>query len=136
MPPEGSPCWIEIMSRDVEVCKKFYSALFPSWDFKPATDEYKADAIAMYSFTQPSGLSGGIMKLPSDCHREDQKMGVGMTVYYFCESIEKTKARVHELGGSTCMEKTPQGDNGWYANFKDPEGNRFGVYEVNPAHRK
>ena len=34
------------------------------------------------------------------------------------------------------MEKTPQGDNGWYANFKDPEGNRFGVYEVNPAHRR
>jgi len=34
------------------------------------------------------------------------------------------------------MEKTPQGDNGWYANFKDPEGNRFGVYEVKPSHCK
>ena len=41
------------------------------------------------------GLSGGIMKLPSDCQREDQKMGVGMTVYYFSESIEKVPSSLH-----------------------------------------
>lgn len=29
------------------------------------------------------------------------------------------------------MDKTPERDNGWFANFVDPEGNRFGVYEAN-----
>jgi predicted enzyme related to lactoylglutathione lyase len=28
------------------------------------------------------------------------------------------------------MEKTPEGENGWFMNFTDPEGNRFGAYET------
>lgn len=35
------------------------------------------------------------------------------------------------LGGVNVLPKTPQGENGWFANFKDPEGNWFGVYEAN-----
>ncbi|OCK79446.1 hypothetical protein K432DRAFT_330126 [Lepidopterella palustris CBS 459.81] len=136
MPPEGSPCWIEIPAHDVPALKNFYAALFPSWEWKPSTEEYKPENIAMISFKQPSGLSGGIIKLPADCVRDEQKNGVGFTVYFFAESIEGIQAKIHELGGKTCLEKTEQGKNGWYANFTDPEGNRFGTYEVNLANMK
>jgi hypothetical protein len=30
------------------------------------------------------------------------------------------------------MEKTPESENGWFANAKDIEGNRFGIYELHP----
>lgn len=33
-------------------------------------------------------------------------------------------------GGKKVLDKTPQGKSGWYANFTDLEGNRFGVYEA------
>jgi predicted enzyme related to lactoylglutathione lyase len=39
--------------------------------------------------------------------------------------------KVHELGGTTVMSKTPEGKNAWFVNVKDPEGNRFGMYECN-----
>jgi len=29
------------------------------------------------------------------------------------------------------LPKSPEREHGWFANFKDPEGNRFGVYEAN-----
>ena len=35
--------------------QKFYTSLFPSWEFKPATAEYDAENIVLYSFVKPSG---------------------------------------------------------------------------------
>lgn len=43
--------------------------------------------------------------------------------------LVQTEAKVHELGGKTCLAKTKQGEGGWFMNFLDPQGNRFGVYE-------
>lgn len=113
--PQGSPCWIEILAEDTVALKvkqfpfakkskhftsqhtkepantlqNFYAAIFPAWEFRPATEQYKEDAIVMYSFTEPKGLSGGIIKLPEHCTpRGEQPMGAGFTVYYFVESIE------------------------------------------------
>ncbi|KAF2807094.1 uncharacterized protein BDZ99DRAFT_465025 [Mytilinidion resinicola] len=133
MPREGALCWVEFLAHDVPKLKEFYSALFPNWDFKPNTEEYKIEDIAMVSFSGGSGLSGGIVKLPADCKREEQQNGVGTTSYFLVESIEETKPKVERLGGTMCLPKTEQGKNGWFANFRDPEGNRFGVYEVNRA---
>lgn len=38
-----------------------------------------------------------------------------------------------KLGGVKVMDKMGHKDRGWFANFKDPEGNRFGTYEPNGA---
>lgn len=35
-----------------------------------------------------------------------------------------------KLGGKKVLDKMAEGDNGWFANFVDLEGNRFGVYEA------
>jgi hypothetical protein len=45
----------------------------------------------------------------------------------------QTEARVHELGGKTVLPKTAEGTNGFYINVTDPEGNRFGLYELGRA---
>jgi predicted enzyme related to lactoylglutathione lyase len=42
----------------------------------------------------------------------------------------QTQKKVEELGGRTCCEKTPEGENGWYMYFIDVAGNRFGIYQL------
>ncbi|KAF2113943.1 hypothetical protein BDV96DRAFT_647436 [Lophiotrema nucula] len=129
IPPVGAPCWIEIMSVDPAKLKEFYASLFPAWNWK---DPVQDGRVIQYDFKQPSGISGGIVKLPEDCVRpSEQPMGSGTTVYYFVESIEKIERDIAELSGTLCLPKTAEGKNGWFANFRDPEGNRFGVYEAN-----
>jgi predicted enzyme related to lactoylglutathione lyase len=58
-------------------------------------------------------------------------MGSGMTVYYFVNSIEAFEKEAAAVGAKLVLPKTKESDHGWFANFKDIEGNRFGVYEVN-----
>ncbi|CZR63044.1 uncharacterized protein PAC_12941 [Phialocephala subalpina] len=130
IPPVGSPCWIEIPAVDVQACKKFYTSLFPTWEFKASTEKYPEERIAMWSFAAPSGLSGGIVQVAADCKTAELKNGMGFTIYHFVESIEEAQKRAEELGGKTLCEKTPEGDNGWYMYLLDVAGNRFGIYQL------
>ncbi|KAF2004034.1 hypothetical protein P154DRAFT_560863 [Amniculicola lignicola CBS 123094] len=128
VPPVGAPCWIEIMAEEPTKLKEFYAALFPAWNWK---DTSHAAGVIMYDFKQPSGISGGIIPLPKECVRAEQSMGSGMTVYYFVNSIEDFEKEATAVGAKLVLPKTKESENGWFANFKDIEGNRFGVYEVN-----
>ncbi|ORY18221.1 hypothetical protein BCR34DRAFT_361470 [Clohesyomyces aquaticus] len=93
IPPEGSPCWVEIMSTDPPKLKSFYESLFPSWSFKNlVAGDARGNDVVHYEFAKPAGLSGGIVKLPEGCTPGEQPMGKGMTVYYFVVSIEEVCA--------------------------------------------
>ncbi|KAF8860192.1 hypothetical protein BDZ45DRAFT_800985 [Acephala macrosclerotiorum] len=129
-PPPGSPCWVAIPAVDVQACKKFYSSVFPSWEFKAGTEQYPDEKIAMWNFAAPSGLGGGILQVSADCKRSELKDGMGVTIYHFVESIEETQKKVEELGGKSLCEKTPEGTNGWLMYFMDVAGNRFGIYQL------
>jgi hypothetical protein len=80
---------------------------------------------------------------------QEQVMGSGFTVYYFVDSIEEVSEhllksslaflttlqasdRIHKAGGKTVLPKMEQGDDGWFANLVDVEGNRFGIYQLRP----
>ncbi|KIX97421.1 uncharacterized protein Z520_06873 [Fonsecaea multimorphosa CBS 102226] len=128
-PAEGSPCWIEIPARDIDKLKEFYSNLFPTWTWRGDSSD-SDHHVAPFQFKDPKCLSGGLVKMPDDCGPNTQTLGSGVTVYHMVESLEKTEARIHELGGKTVMPKTAQGDSGVYINATDPEGNRFGIYQL------
>lgn len=82
--------------------------------------------------------------MPADCPARIQQMGSGMTVYYIVPNLDEVflvtlrqlvhsyafqiEAKVHKLGGRTCLKKTSEGENSAYMNFNDPQGNRFGAY--------
>lgn len=51
-----------------------------------------------------------------------------MNIYLTLLQIEKN---IVKLGGGKVMGKKPERDHGWFANFADPEGNRFGAFEAN-----
>jgi len=128
--PLGAPCWIEIISSEPHKLKDFYAALFPAWKFREADIEASSETVHIH-FEQPSGLTGGIVKLPADCPKPtDQPMGIGSTVYYFVDSIDDIEKKIEGLGGKTVLKKKAESEHGYYANYKDPEGNRFGVYET------
>jgi predicted enzyme related to lactoylglutathione lyase len=44
------------------------------------------------------------------------------------DDIESTLAKVEELGGQTVTPKTEIPDMGWFAVFKDPQGNLIGLF--------
>ncbi|KAJ9608204.1 hypothetical protein H2200_007192 [Cladophialophora chaetospira] len=129
-PVDGWPCWIEIPARDVEKLKTFYSSLFPSWTWTETDHPHDGPPVALFEFKKPKGLGGGIIKMPEDCGPNSQTLGSGVTVYHMVESLEKTEARIHALGGKTVLPKTAQGEMGYFINATDPEGNRIGIYQL------
>ncbi|KAH1622686.1 hypothetical protein KXX16_000017 [Aspergillus fumigatus] len=129
-PPAGSPCWVEIPARDTQKLKGFYSAIFPSWEWRPAQSAEDQSKVQHYSFVEPKGLTGGIVQMPEGCAPTEQIMGSGMTVYYLVDSLDMVEKTIRECGGGTCLPKTPESSHGWFMNFRDPEGNRFGCYEI------
>ena len=62
--PPGTPCWVDLMSPDVDGSKAFYTTVF-GWD---ATDELDNDGNRIYvSFNLPdSALSRGLVQIDLD----------------------------------------------------------------------
>lgn len=52
-------------------------------------------------------------------------------VYFFVDDIEETLRKAVECGGKQTLERTAQGEHGWYADFRDSEGNFHGLFSVN-----
>ncbi|CAO2652143.1 Nn.00g004260.m01.CDS01 [Neocucurbitaria sp. VM-36] len=128
-PPIGSPCWIEIMSSEPTKLKEFYAALFPAWKF--TEPEAGMPENVQYMFEQPDRLGGAILSLPEGCAKaREQNLGVGSTVYYLVDTIEEIEQDIAKLGGTQVVKKTTVPGHGWFANFKDPEGTRFGCFET------
>ena len=74
-------------SIDISPAKRFYSQVF-DWNFKPASDDYPEDKLAMFTYPDPklSTLGGGIVK------QEPDKIKSGFIVYLYVDSIEETLA--------------------------------------------
>lgn len=87
--------------------KAFYSAIFPSWEWKPAQSAEGQSKVQQYSFAElkgkpammhnPSkslnlgfrlGFGGGIVQMPEGYAPTEQIMGSGMTVYYSVNSLD------------------------------------------------
>jgi predicted enzyme related to lactoylglutathione lyase len=127
-PIYGSPCWIEIPATNVTRAKTFYADVF-NWAFKPATQNYPADKIAMFSVPDPklSSLGGGIVNVSGAEHKPGKG---GSVVYLWVDSIEEAIEKIKKAGGSVVQEKSPEGDHGWLAKFGDTEGNVHGIYTM------
>lgn len=53
-----------------------------------------------------------------------------MTVNIQVDDIEQVPAKIESAGGSTLIPKQEVPGMGWFAWFKDPEGNVLGLWKV------
>jgi uncharacterized protein len=73
--------------------------------------------------TEPGFINGGMLS-------RSQGATTGPVIVVDVPSIDASLERIGTLGGSVVAPKTPVGDMGFAAYFKDPEGNVVGLWET------
>ncbi|MGN2636663.1 VOC family protein [Nocardia takedensis] len=116
---DGAPSWFELHSRDYDRVLTFYKEVF-GWQDTFAMPEQ--DGFRYTTIHSTSPMRGGVFDasvLPADAPG-------GWTVYFGADDVDKSVARVVELGGSVIApaENTPYGR---MATVADPRGVRFSL---------
>ena len=120
--------YFEIPADDIEKTKKFYEKIFDWKIEKYDKDENKYYFVETtdvgedeWTPVEPGAINGAIVK------REDSNEK--LIDYIEVDSIEEMQKKIEKNGGKMIKPKTKMGEWGWWATFKDPEGNEFGLYE-------
>ena len=108
--------YLELGATNVVRAAIFYMRVF-DWQFSdPNQTTYSTFS------SGDSGIGGGI-------YRTDTiKTGGGMVPYIYVEDIEASCARVVEEGGRIVVAKSDIPGTGWFAHFKDLDGNLLGLF--------
>src|SRR5262245_38711692 len=114
----ASLVWFEIPADNVERARKFYCALF-GWKISPFPGVQ--DYLHVETGGEDASPDGGLMP------RKDPKQPI--TNYILVESVDRSAARVKELGGNICVPKTAVAEMGYFAICLDTENNMFALWE-------
>lgn len=115
----------ELPYDDEARARDFYGGLF-GWDLQ----SYPGMDYTMVSTgptgdqgpTEPGYINGGMG------HRSDALSAPVVVVDV--EDIDATLAEVESRGGAVVEGRSPVGDMGWAAYFRDPEGNVIGLWQT------
>ncbi len=117
--PQGTPCWADLASGDVEGSRAFYGALF-GWEWDVLGPEF-----GNYS----TGLLRG-KKVAAVASRMDDSQPVAWTTYLAVDDADKWAAAVPAAGGTVAMAPMEIPGQGRLAIAADPTGAFFGVWEA------
>jgi predicted enzyme related to lactoylglutathione lyase len=110
---------VELPAEDKGAAAKFYSDLF-GW-------QTQVDEQFDYAMFQPQdGPGGGFSPLGDDVVPGD------VIVYVGTDDIEATLDKATSLGGEVVTPKMEIPGSGWLAIFRDPTGNRIGLWKGVP----
>lgn len=123
--------FFEIPAADFSRAVDFYETVF---DVKLPVFECEQEKMA--SFMEEGETVGGIFYAPEFPISEDgkpvhfQPSEYGVLIHFNCDDITETLRKVIEKGGKVIVPRTKiEADcKGWFAVFKDSEGNRIGIY--------
>ena len=110
-------CQIEITSSDLERSLAFYEGVF-GWKKAPA------DLHNYIVLSVPSDCPYGISLVPGI----PSTKGRGIVLYYGLENPEEIIDRVEDNGGKILMGPQRLPGYGMIYQFKDPDGNVFGIF--------
>jgi uncharacterized protein len=114
----------EIGCKDMPKIQKFYADLF-GWSFQNFGGANMVTNIGpSHDGGKPKtdGIGGHLNSLGHPPHQY-------VTVYAQVDDIEATLAKITKLGGTTLVPKQEVPSMGWFAWFKDPEGNALGLWK-------
>lgn len=126
----GGVVHFEIPADDQERARNFYSQAFgwkinpmPEMNYNAVTTTPTDEATSLPN--EPGAINGGLMG------REGELVNPIITVDV--QDIDATLKTVEELGGSVVMPKNTIPEMGFFAYFRDTEGNVMGLWENLPA---
>ena len=111
---------LEIPYNDREPMTKFYNGLFGWEHFTDPTYDY-----TMFQVSDTQG--GGYIKNGEQYAKPDR-----MIVYFASDDIDADTMKIEDLGGKTVQPKMAIPGNGWMAQYTDPSGNLFALWEKDP----
>lgn len=121
MPKPAPVVHFEIGCQDLSKTSAFYSSIF-GWEYAPGMPTMSMVAnLGPMAATKTDGIGGHITALGHPPHQY-------VTFYILVDDIEATLAQIIAKGGSTLIPKQEVPGMGWFAWFKDPEGNAIGLW--------
>jgi predicted enzyme related to lactoylglutathione lyase len=127
----GGVVHFEIPADDKERARSFYKEAF-GWriDPVPGMDDYNMVVTtpmdeATGQPTEPGAINGGLFTRDAELKTPVLTVDV--------EDIDATLKTVEQLGGSVVAPKNVIPGMGYFAYFRDPEGNVMGLWENLPA---
>ena len=116
--PTGAPCWVDLMSSDVEKSQAFYGELF-GWTADEPNPEFGGYTNLRKDGEQVAGLMAA----------QEQGMPDVWSVYLAVEDAEKTVAVAKANGAQVFVEPMAVGDLGTMAVLADAGGAMIGMWQ-------
>ncbi len=116
----GTPCWVDLIVKDVEQAVAFYADLF-GWDCQEGPPEAAGYRMCHVRGRPVAGIGPGPQKF---------EMPSVWSTYLATADADRTARRVMEEGGSLLIEPFDVLDAGRMAVGFDPAGSAFGLWEA------
>ncbi|MEO8672058.1 MAG: VOC family protein [Tahibacter sp.] len=116
------PAWFEIPTVDLDRAQSFYEGILGvTLKREPMGKDIE---LAVFPYGGKPNASGALIR-----HPECQPAIQGSIVYLSVENLVPVLQRATERGGDTIVPRTAlPGDMGCFAQFRDSEGNRVGLW--------
>lgn len=113
--------WFEIPVVEMERAMRFYGLVL---EVTLTCEPFGSMELAVFPHDPARHVTGALLRL-EHCVPSQQ----GSTVYLSVDDVTATLARVEEAGGTVVLPRTvlPEG-RGSFAQFRDSEGNRVGLW--------
>lgn len=117
--PIGAPCWVDLMTSDVDGARAFYTRVF-GW----TAEEPNPDFGGYFSFLKDGAAVAGCMSNMTDANVPDM-----WQVYLTTDDAAATTARATEHGGQAIVPPMQVGELGKMAVILDAGGAPIGIWE-------
>lgn len=120
---QGTPCWVDLSTNDLEAALAFYTALF-DWTALPGSEEFGG-----YAMLESSGraVAGAVPQMS-----ETMAAGVppAWNTYLAVDSADEVAAAVTAAGGQVHTGPMDVAEIGRMAFCSDPQGATFGLWQA------
>lgn len=126
----GIPCWVDLVSTDIDAAKEFYTGLF-GWEYNGMESPM---GVTYWGASLKGAGVAGLAAQPSDMAA--QGLPSSWNTYIAVDDVDETTARAEGAGGSVIQAPMDISDFGRMSFILDPAGAAVGMWQaVKPGER-